>query len=40
MFQEFRNQNAPIVWAYNQQHVKFQNTMQDRLNQKKFGPTN
>jgi hypothetical protein len=34
MLQEFQNQNAPIVWAQNQQHVKFQNTMQGRLDQK------
>jgi hypothetical protein len=40
MLQEFQNQNALAVWTQNQQHVKFQNTMQGKLNKKKSGPTN
>ncbi len=39
MFQEFQNQNNPIISTQNQ-HVKFQNTMQGKLDKKKFGPTN
>jgi hypothetical protein len=39
MFQEFQNQIAPTVLTQNQ-HVKFQNTMRGKLDQKEFGPTN
>jgi hypothetical protein len=31
MFQEFQNENAPTVYAQNQQHVNFQNTMHGKL---------